>query len=261
MSVKKITIILCTLILIFVTSVPALAVTNYEVKVKADKAQANNGETVKVTISLEDISIATGLGTFVGKLTYDETVFEKVEQADVAGFAGWGTVLYNPDGGYLAVERASGEGVKENNDVMVITLKVKQNAPAKDGSVTISEISCSTGEEDLVAADVTVAITVTEQTGAEGGNNNTTNNNTVNNNTVNNNTVNNNAVSNNTVSNNTVNNNVVKNNTIKNNAVGNTANSNLPHAGEVQNYIMPLIIIALIAAGISYIRYKKMKNI
>lgn len=254
MSVKKIAIVLFALILIFVTSVPALAVTNYEVKVKADKAQVNKGETVKVTVSLANVT--AGLGAFVGKLTYDETVFDTVEQADVVGATGWGTVLYNPDGGYLAVERASGEGVKEDNDVMVITLKVKENAAVKSGGVTISEISCSTGEEDLVAVDATVAITVTEQTGTEGGNNNT-----VNNNTVNNNTVNNNAINNNTVNNNTVKNNVVNNNTIKNNAVGNTANSNLPHAGQVQNYIMPLIIIAIITAGISYIHYRKMKNI
>lgn len=256
MSVKKIAIVLFALILIFVTSVPALAVTNYEVKLKADKAQANKGETVKVTVSLANINVATGLGAFVGKLTYDETVFDTVEQADVVGATGWGTVLYNPDGGYLAVERASGEGVKEDNDVMVITLKVKENAAVKSGGVTISEISCSTGEEDLVAVDATVAITVTEQTGTEGGNNNT-----VNNNTVSNNAVSNNAVNNNTVKNNAVNNNVVNNNTIKNNAVGNTANSNLPHAGQVQNYIIPLIIIAIITAGISYIHYRKMKNI
>lgn len=246
MSEKKIAIALLALILIFVTTVPALAVTNYEVNVKTDKAQINKGETVKVTVSLANINVTTGLGAFVGKLTYDETVFEKVEQADVVGATGWGTVLYNPDGGYLAVERASGEGIKEDNDVMVITLKVKENATSKRGNVTISEISCSTGEEDLVATDATVAITVTEQTGTETGNNNTVSNNTVSNNTV----------SNNTVNNNTVNNTVINNNTVKN-----TANSSLPYAGGVQNYIIPLIIIVLITAVISYIHYKKMKNI
>ena len=103
MSVKKMAIVLFALILIFVTSVPALAVTNYEVKLKADKAQAKKGETVKVTVSLANINVTTGLGAFVGKLTYDETVFETVEQADVVGATGWGTVLYNQDGGYLAV--------------------------------------------------------------------------------------------------------------------------------------------------------------
>ena len=240
MSVKKLTIILLALVLIVVTSAPALAVTNYEVKLNADKVQVNRGDTVKVTVSLSNITVSTGLGAFVGKLTYDETIFERVEQADIVGATGWGTVLYNSDAGLLTVERAAGDGAKQDNDVMVITLKVKTDATVKSGSVTISEISCSTGEEDLVAVDASVAITVTEQTGAEGGNNNTANNNTVNNAT---------------------NNNVVKNNTVKNNAVENIPSSSLPNAGGAQNYIMPLIIIALIAAGISYIHYKKMKNI
>ena len=235
MRVKEFLIIAMVLILIMIMTVPAFAVTNYNVTLKADKTQVNKGDTIKVTVSLSNINVEEGIGAFVGKLTYDDTVFEKVEQANVLGATGWGTVLYNPAAGYLAVERAAGDCTKENNPVMEITLKVKSNAAIKGAQIMLSEITCSTGEEDLVANDVSMQIEVKEKSV---NNNNTNNNNTNNNNTNKNNT---------------------NSNTVKNNTANKVPNSNLPHAGE-ENYIISTIIVLAVLGLISYIRYQKMKN-
>ena len=258
MRVKKLAISLIILVLIMVISIPVLAVNDYDVTLEIGKTQVDKGETVEVTVSLTNINLSTGLGTFQGKLTYDETVFETVEQADIVGATDWGTVVYNPNGGYMIVERSAGDVINTDNEVMTITLKVKSDATSKNAQITISEISCSTGEEDLEALDVTAQVNVVQQIVDD------VENNTVSNNVVNN-GVTNNSVSNN-VTNNTVNNvinNKVSNNTVnkvQNDKVENVPATSLPHAGASQ-YIMPVIIIAVLAGGISYIHYKKIKDI
>lgn len=260
---KKIGIILLTIIVLVIAAVPVMAADSYEVTLEVDKTQVKPGDTVTVTVSLSSMNVAAGLGAFVGKLSYDADVFETIEQADFVGATGWGSVIYNPDGGYLAVERAAGDNVTEDTAVMVITLTVKADATIKSASIGLSEISCSNGEEDIAAANVNAVITVTQN--SAGNNNNTINNNTVTGENTNQNGTSN-QTTNNNVNQNTSNNaenqitNTINRNNNANVPVENTPGNTLPFAGTNQ-LIMPAIIILLLVGGISYIRYRKMKNL
>ena len=245
------TIIALLITLVFITV--SLAAT-YSVKItlkdelSADIAQ---GRTITFLIKLSDIDVEDGIGAISGKFEYDTNVFEKIVAADIKASDGWGSISYNdiegnPQQGYFVTERSAGDSVIENNDLMEITATVRTNAPTGRTEIKISNITASNGNEDTTIADVLASITIVgKQSTGNPNDNNTNNNNTNNNNTNNNNTNNNNTNNNNT------------NNNIDNNA---TTNETIPHTG-IKDYTMPFILIFLGVAVISYIRYKKIKNI
>lgn len=218
----------------------------YSVKITlkdVTSADIEQGTTITFLIKLSDIDVENGIGAISGKFEYDTNVFEKIEAADVKAGSGWGSISYNDqndDEGRFVTERAAGDAVTENNDLMEITATVKLNAPTGRTEIKISNITASDGNEDITIADVIAAVAIV------GDNPSNSNNNT--------NTNTNNGINNNNTDGN---NNAIPNDTIENNA---TPNGTIPDTG-IEDYTMPFILILLVVAVISYIRYKKIKNI
>lgn len=218
----------------------------YSVKITlkdVTSADIEQGTTITFLIKLSDIDVENGIGAISGKFEYDTNVFEKIEAADVKAGSGWGSISYNDqndDEGRFVTERAAGDTVTENNDLMEITATVKLNAPTGRTEIKISNITASDGNEDITIADVIAAVAIVGDNPPNSNNNTNTNTN--------------NGINNNNTDGN---NNAIPNDTIENNA---TPNGTIPDTG-IEDYTMPFILILLVVAVISYIRYKKIKNI
>lgn len=127
-------IILCVVLLISVLTVTVFA-SSFTIKMSIKSSASTSielGETVNLIVSFTNIS-GDGIGAIVGKLEYDKNVFEKVTTDDITACSGWNSVAYNDiDGnsmeGSFTTERASGDIIKTDNELMQISLKVKDNA-------------------------------------------------------------------------------------------------------------------------------------
>lgn len=223
---------------------------SYNVKITLkDVTSANieQGQSITFVIKLSNIDAGDGIGAVSGKFEYDTNVFEEIKAADIVAGSGWGSISYNDQNdrrGEFVTERAAGDIVSEDNDLMEITAKVKENAVLGRTEIKISNISASNGNEDIEISDVKAAITIVDAYG-----------NSISNNTVNN-SINNSL---NNTANNAINN--TANNTIKNTVNNNTGStSGIPSAG-IEDYFVPSIMILIVVAFISFIQYKKVKSI
>lgn len=281
--------IICSTIIALITiiALPTFAST-YIVKLTTQgSTQIALGDTVTFIVKISNIDKDHGVGAISGKIEYDQSVFELIKTANIASGEGWGSISFNDTEGNsqygsFVTERASGDIVTDDNELMKITAKVKSNATLGSTTIKITNLSASDGNDDLLTEDAPLTVTVKNTSNNNTNNNNTINNDTNNNNTNNNNTNNNNASNNNTnnnnidnnntnnnnINNNTNNNNINNDNTNNNNANNNndnkkgdtSANTNIPYAG-IENYIVPTILIICGIALVFYVRYKKIKNI
>ena len=225
------------LIIIMVMAVlvhPTKAANDFTIKMSVDKTTISAGDTIVVTFKLADVDITEGVSVIEGKLEYDSNVFDKVLQADITSKTGWGAVTYNETEGKFVVERAAGDAIKVDNDIMSVTLRVKGAAVAGNTSIKLAAVvgTVGIGSGDVTIPDITYPLTIS----VSAANNNTTTNNT----TTNNITANNNTTTNNT-------------------ANSNTAGS-IPKAG-IEDYITPAIMLIAVVGIISFIRYRKIGNI
>lgn len=127
-------IILCTVLLISVLTITVFA-SSFTIKISIKSSTSTSielGKTLNLVVSFTNIG-GDGIGAIVGKLEYDKNVFEKVSTDDINACSGWNSVAYNDiDGndmeGSFTTERASGDIIKTDNELMEITLKVKDDA-------------------------------------------------------------------------------------------------------------------------------------
>lgn len=244
--------IITTLMIIFLITATLAASYNVKITLKdVTSANIEQGQTITFVIKLSNIDTGDGIGAISGRFVYDTEVFEEVKAADVVAGNGWGSISYNDENdekGRFVTERAAGDIVSEDNDLMEITAKIKNNAILGRTEIKITDISASTGNDEIEISDVKAAITIVDENG-----------NSVNNNTVNNNTSNKNSTNKTNSTNNT--NKVNNTNTSNVNAnVNASANKEIPKTG-IEDYFVPSIMVLIIVSFISYINYKKVKGI
>ena len=226
------------IVLIAIVTLPTFAST-YTVKITAkDSTQIIRGDVVTFIVRISNIDKEHGVGAISGKIEYNQSVFETIKTANIASGEGWGTISFNDietssEYGYFVTERASGDIATTDNELMIITAKVKSNATLGNTTIQVTNLSASDGNNDLFTEDAVLTLTVKNT--SSGDNNNTNNNNTNNNNTNNNNTNNNNTNNNNTNNNNTNNNNTNNNNTNNNNTNNNNTNNNNTNNNNINN--------------------------
>ena len=225
------------IVLIAIVTLPTFAST-YTVKITAkDSTQIIRGDVVTFIVSISNIDKEHGVGAISGKIEYNQSVFETIKTDNIDSGEGWGTISFNDietssEYGSFVTERSSGDLATADNELMIITAKVKNNATLGNTTIQITNLSASDGNNDLFTEDAVLTLTVKN---TSSGDNNTNNNNTNNNNTNNNNTNNNNTNNNNTNNNNTNNNNTNNNNTNNNNTNNNNTNNNNTNNNNTNN--------------------------
>lgn len=108
-----------------------------------------SGDKVIVTLKLDDYKeVDKGINAYKATLEYDKNIFEDVVQSDFECLNDWESLKYNPKNGeFVAIKKV---GSKDAEDVLKITLKVKNSVEASKSKVTIKDIVASEGKEDIV---------------------------------------------------------------------------------------------------------------
>lgn len=156
---KKLFTSIITAILLILFATTIYAANAYNINIVPSKQQLLPGDEITVTFRLEDIQTELGIGAVYGKLEYDKKVFEKVLQDDFSKVEGWELPIYNSENereGALFLLTETGDTVKENTNIFSIKMKVLDKVPSKNTQIKLTQISSSTGEEDIELQDVAV---------------------------------------------------------------------------------------------------------
>ena len=160
---------------------------NFVVNPKETKTKA--GETVTITLSVADINAGeNGINSIVGSLNYDESVFETVEfQGLNSGNESNGNAGSSSSNRWnIEVNRIQGhelygkfciytlqEGVKEDQDVVKITMKLKSDLVPQTTVVDFTGLVSSDGESEITEEDRQAVIIIEKTTedsdGDQGG--------------------------------------------------------------------------------------------
>lgn len=246
LKIKKIVLMVMIALLIFTISVYAVNNDSFKTTISVANTQVKRGDVITVTIGLRDIAIESGekgIGAYTASINFDSSVLEYVK---TDGTDKWEAPFYKD--GLVTGNTKDGEVVKNNVSIGTITFKVKENAKLEKTTISLNNFSGSTAVTEVVAANVSIEITLIDNNNNSSNNNNQNNTNNNNNNNNHNNSNNGqNGVNNNNGQNSGNNNNNQNNGNNTSNNSTNSVNSNpnevnntskgekLPQAGETNN--------------------------
>ena len=220
----------------------------------ASKTTVAESNEFTVTIKVSNIDAGTnGINSISGIFSYDTKVFETITSSSLSSLNGW-TPNYFPDTGKILLIKTT--FTKDDEDVLLITLKTKANTAGKSGVISFKNIEASDSENRIESSDISTTITVGNSGTSQSEGNSSTpqiiTSNTGNTSNTNTNT----NIASNIVTPSTVNN---VQNTDNNNVVVSTTQSDIPYTG-VSNNIMKAIFVVLVIAGIFYFKYESIKE-
>lgn len=142
------------LILMFIITNKVYA-TNVEMKFPEE---LNMGDTVSVKIEVNEINQVEGINVIQGKLEYDKDIFEKVENEDFKLSNNW-SIAYNDEnteseGKFILLNLA--EGIKEDQEIGEVELKVKDNIKTTDTIIKLSQM-CTAEDDDVIELEDNVS--------------------------------------------------------------------------------------------------------
>lgn len=292
-KILKIAIIAMLLVCVCATITSALS---FSVTMTPSKKVVPASTEFTVEIKVSNLDVGTnGINTLSGNLIYDDEVFETIGESSIEGRNGW-SHSFNPENdGKITLTKMS--FVKTDEEVFQVTFKTKAQEELKTtkGLIQFKGVSASNSASEIIASDVSVEITIGEES-AEDGDVNVTPNNTANANTTNNNNNNNNNSNKNTANTtgnkigitpsntanknttNTTNTNTNKANTNTNTNKANsntnkntnkevspyvnstnTTNEDIPYAG-AEDYMLYFVGAALAIAIVFYIKFERINK-
>jgi cohesin domain len=144
--VKKLRLI-TALSIIMVSLTGIVSASSFDVGVNPTEVTAKQGESIEVKVDLKDIDMKEkGINTLEGYINFDEDVIENVE---VETKNDW-QIEYNKDsnsdlyGKFLMVKDI--EGIKENEEVLTLKIKVKDKVKKESTKVILRELTSNDGE-------------------------------------------------------------------------------------------------------------------
>ena len=99
--------------------------------------------------------IKHGVNAYKATLLYDDSIFERVSEIDFQTVNDWEGLRYNPNTGEFVVYKKS--GITAGEDIVNISLKVKENVKAAKTKVELVEAVTSEGKKDLFIEDAEVS--------------------------------------------------------------------------------------------------------
>ena len=143
---KKLRLIIA-LSIIMVSLTGIVSASSFDVGVNPTEVTAKQGESIEVKVDLKDIDMKEkGINTLEGYINFDEDVIENVE---VETKNDW-QIEYNKDsnsdlyGKFLMVKDI--EGIKENEEVLTLKIKVKDKVKKEGTKVVLKDLTSNDGE-------------------------------------------------------------------------------------------------------------------
>lgn len=244
---KKLGIVLVIgLVLIYLMAINVFGY-SYTTSLVPDKTSVAKGDSVVVTIKLSGIDAGNGLFNFSAVLNYDTEVFEEVTQAsfEASQDNGW-TVSYDQSTKKMLFENTRLVTTEQN--IGTITLRAKSEVSASSATIGLTEITALNDADSIPGTDISTTVQISDVSSGGGLNpgQNTTN------------TPGNSLTTNGL---NTTNDAPADGNFINEieNMIGtnDTSDDDVPYTG-TEDYVLPLIIIAIVLGVISFVNYKKL---
>ena len=133
---------------------PVIVYAKSEITLETDKTALEVNDEVIVKAKLES---DTKLYALTATFSYDENIFEEINDSNFTSMDDWSDILYNPTNNKFGLINKSGE-VLEN--LLSIKLKVKEDCNVGDTKISLSNISASDGSNKYVFADSSVSVFV-----------------------------------------------------------------------------------------------------
>lgn len=253
---KKVISVLLVVVLLL-TIYPVAYGVSVKASLNADSTTVKPGETVVIRLRLSDIDMGDGIMSISGALTYDKDVFEEISASangvisatslsKMSAINGWTALLYNPNTTRFAMDVSGAAMVSEDN-ILQISLKVKDGVSNTESTVTVSDLLPSNGFDEVELEPTSIKITIGENTNPDDGDEDVP--------PVEN------IVENTVVDDEPTNTNINIVTPTANKTTDKTITTNrIPNAGIAYGIIISVIILAVVVA-VSYKKYSSMKDI
>ena len=162
---KKIIITITILsMLVFLAVGVVLASTKIDLGISSSQRELKSTEEAILKVSLENYEgIKEGINCYKATLEYDEGIFETIGESDIKCQNNWEGLQYNQQTKELvAIKKA---GTKEQEEILQITLKVKEGVKANKTTVKLKDIVTSEGKEDIAISEVGIDFDIIEEQG------------------------------------------------------------------------------------------------
>lgn len=143
---KKLRLIIA-LSIIMVSLTGIVSASSFDVGVNPTEVTAKQGESIEVKVDLKDIDMKEkGINTLEGYITFDENVIENVELETKNDWQ----IEYNKDsnsdlyGKFLMVKDI--EGIKENEEVLTLKIKIKDKIKKESTKVVLKDLTSNDGD-------------------------------------------------------------------------------------------------------------------
>lgn len=139
--------LITALSIIMVSLTGIVSASSFDVGVNPTEVTAKQGESIEVKVDLKDIDMKEkGINTLEGYINFDEDVIENVELVTKNDWQ----IEYNKDsnsdlyGKFLMVKDI--EGIKENEEVLTLKIKVKDKVKKESTKVILKDLTSNDGE-------------------------------------------------------------------------------------------------------------------
>ncbi len=154
---KKTKIILITLMFIItIVGISYGTTDTYEIKMEASKKEYLTGETIIVPIKIENIKTENGIVAFSTFLSFDEEVFEEPEIMEGANWAKPNIVEH-----FIQSTTSTMQPVKENQEVLILSFKIKEDAKLGNTKIALSKFETSDGENTTINEGSSIEVNIT----------------------------------------------------------------------------------------------------
>ena len=135
---------ICTIIITIVMTMGILnysEASSFRVIAKADETEVNPGQEVTISLKISNIDMGEhGINVVEGYLKYEDGFFSAMEMVDKND---WKVTYNNKNGKFLTSKII--EGIKEEQEILLIKLKVKDDLKEGETEVKLQEITSNDG--------------------------------------------------------------------------------------------------------------------
>lgn len=148
--------------LVILITINVQASNSLKAVMQSSKEELKKTEEVEITLKLDEYQdIKNGINAYKATLEYDSDIFEEVLESNFVCKNNWEMLKYNKDTKeFVAIKKA---GSKVPEDVVTITLKVKEEVEPKVTEVKTKDIVTSDGKKDINIDETKVEIDIIKE--------------------------------------------------------------------------------------------------
>lgn len=164
MKSKRILLIALMALLVIISNINFVYADSVSVTVSPTSPEYAAGQTVVLTVSLTNIESDTGIFGLSGELDYSTDIFEEIKVDEygntdqITALNGWGDLTYNSETKEFEVVRTS--PIKSTQNIMKISLKVKEGAALGRTTIMLSNLEASDSVNDISTTPATATVEI-----------------------------------------------------------------------------------------------------